>query len=91
MEKAIAAKRKALKAWKTGKGTKASYNAAKGIARHARQEAYKKVYTNIDPKSSEVYRLANQFKRENTDVGDKSLSLMQGRCQWVKTQNRRPG
>ena len=29
MEKAIAAKRKAFKAWKTGKGTRASYNAAK--------------------------------------------------------------
>ena len=32
----------------------------------------KKVYENIDPKSSEVYRLANQLRRENTDVvGDK--------------------
>ena len=40
---------------------------------HARQEANKKVYENIDPKSSEVYRLANQFRKENTDVGDKSL------------------
>ena len=29
MEKAIAAKRKAFKAWKTGKGTRASYDAAK--------------------------------------------------------------
>ena len=41
---------------------------------HARQEANKKVYENIDPKSSEVYRLANQFRRENTDVvGDKPV------------------
>ena len=33
-----------------------------------------KVYKNIDPKSLEVYRLANQFKRENTDVvGDKPV------------------
>ena len=33
-----------------------------------------KVYENIDPKSSEVYRLANQFRRENTDVvGDKPV------------------
>ena len=41
---------------------------------HARQEADKKVYENIDPKSSEVYRLANQFRRENTDVvGDKPV------------------
>ena len=41
---------------------------------HARQEADKKVYENIDPKSSEVYHLANQFRRENTDVvGDKPV------------------
>ena len=33
----------------------------------------KKVYENIDPKSSEVYHLANQFRRENTDVGDKPV------------------
>ena len=78
VEKAIAAKQKAFKAWKTGKGTKLSYNAAKCIARlavhHAHQEADKKVYENIDPKSSEVYRLANQFRRENADVvSDKLL------------------
>ena len=58
MEKAIAAKRKAVKAWKAGKGTRPSYDAAKRNARHAvhhaRQEADKKVYENIDPKSSEV-------------------------------------
>ena len=69
VEKAIAAKRKIFKALKTGKGTKASYDAAKRIAthavHHAHQEADKKVYENIDPKSSEVYRLANQFRREN--------------------------
>ena len=72
VEKAIADKRKAFKAWKTGKGTKAAYDAAKRIARHAahhaRQEADKKVYENIDPKSSEVYRLAIQFRRQNVDV-----------------------
>ena len=78
MEKAIAAKGTAFKAWKAGKGTRASYDAAKRNARHAvhhaRQEADKKVYENIDPKSSEVYHLANQFRRENTDVvGDKPV------------------
>ena len=78
VEKAIAAKQKAFKAWKTGKGTRASYDAAKRNARHAvhhaRQEADKKVYKNIVPKSSEVYRLANQFRRENDDVvGDKPV------------------
>ena len=77
VEKAIAAKRKAFKAWKTGKGTRASYDAAKRNARHAvhhaRQEAHK-VSENIDPKSSEVYHLANQFRRENADVvGDKPV------------------
>ena len=41
---------------------------------HAHQEADKKVFENIDPKSSEVYRLANQFRRENADVvGDKPV------------------
>ena len=41
---------------------------------HAYQEADKGVYENIDPKSSEVYPLANQFRRENTDVvGDKPV------------------
>ena len=78
VEKAIAAKRTAFKAWKAGKGTRASYDAAKRNARHAvhhaHQEADKKVYENIDPKSSEVYRLANKFRRENTDVvGDKPV------------------
>ena len=78
MEKVIAAKLKALKAWKTGKGTRTSYDAAKCIARHAVhhacQEVDKKVYENIDPKSSEVYRLAYRFRRENTDVvGDKPV------------------
>ena len=78
VEKAIAAKQTAFKAWKAGKGTRASSDAAKRNARHAvhhaRQEADKKVYENIDPMSSEVYHLANQFRRENTDVvGDKPV------------------
>ena len=60
------------------KGTRASYHAAKPIARravhHARKEADKEVYKNIDPKSSELYCLANQFRKENADVvGDKPV------------------
>ena len=59
----ITAKRQTFKAWKTGKGTRASYHAAKRIARcavhYACQEADKEVYKNIDPKSSELYPLAN--------------------------------
>ena len=35
---------------------------------HARQEADKEVYKNSDPKSSELYCLANQFRKENADV-----------------------
>ena len=74
----ITATRQAFKAWKTGKGTRASYHAAKHIARravhHAGQEADKEVYKNIDPKSSELHRLANQFRKENADVvGDKPV------------------
>ena len=41
VEKAIAAKGKAFKAWKTGKGTRALYNAAKCISRHALHHAHK--------------------------------------------------
>ena len=51
VEKAIAAERKAFKAWKTSKGSRASYDAAKCIARHAVHHAHKeahKVYKNID-------------------------------------------
>ena len=72
----ITAKRQAFKAWKTGKGTRASYHSAKRIARRAehraRLKADKEVYKNIDPKSSELYRLANQFSKENV-VGDKPV------------------
>ena len=61
MGEVITAKRQSFKAWKTGKGTRASYNAAKRTARcavhHVRQEADKEVYKNIESKSSEVYRL----------------------------------
>ena len=57
----ITAKRQAFKAWKTGKGTRASYHAAKRIARHAvhhaRQEADKEVSKNFDSKFSEVIAL----------------------------------
>ena len=41
---------------------------------HAHQEADKEVYKNIDAKSSDVYCLANQFRRDNADVvGDKPV------------------
>ena len=47
---------------------------ARRAVHHARKEADKEVYKNIDPKSSELYRLANQFRKENADVvGDTSV------------------
>ena len=55
----------------------------------------KEVYKNIDPKSSELYRLANQFRKENADiVGDKPR--LAGKYRWqefpaVITGNYRPG
>ena len=81
VEKAIAAKQKAFKAWKTGKGTRASYDTAKRVVRHAVhracQEANKNWYTRILTPSLQVYRLsglADQFRRENADViGDKPV------------------
>ena len=72
MREVITDKRQVFEAWKTGKGTRAPYHAAKRIARHAvhhaRQEADKEIYKNIDPKSSESYRLASQFRKEKADV-----------------------
>ena len=47
---------------------------ARQAVHHARQGADKKVFENIDPKSSEGFRLANEFRRENADVvGDKPV------------------
>ena len=61
-----------------GKFTRASYNTAKHISRcmvhHARHEADKVVYDDIDHKSSDIFRLANQMRKENVDfVGDKPV------------------
>ena len=89
----ITAKRQAFKAWKIGKGTRASYYAAKRIARravhHARQEADKEVYKNIDPKSSELYCLANQFRKENADVvGEMSMSDDSKQKAWLEHYQR---
>ena len=37
---------------------------------HARHEADKVVYEGIDHKSSDIFRLANQMRKENVDVVD---------------------
>ena len=72
VDDAITAKRQAFKAWKAGKCTRASYNTAKRISRramhHAPHEADKVVYEGIDHKSSDIFRLANQMRKENGDV-----------------------
>ena len=69
---AIIAKRQAFKAWKAGKCTRASYNTAKRISRrmvnHARHETDKVVYDGIDHKSSDIFSLTNQMRKENVDV-----------------------
>ena len=78
VDDAITAKPQAFKAWKAGKCTRASYNTAKRISRrmvhHACHEADKVVYVGIDHKSSDIFCLANQMRKENVDVvGDKPV------------------
>ena len=74
MEDVIAAKRQAYKAWKTGKGTRAAYHAAKCIARravhHARQEADKEVYKNIDSKPRFHVAFKMQIKPYATAISE---------------------
>ena len=57
MGEVITAKQQAFKAWKTGKDIRASYHAAKRIARRGvhHKEANKEVDKNVASKSSEVY------------------------------------
>ena len=78
VDDAITGKHQAFKAWKAGKCTRASYNTAKHISRrvvhHAHHEANKVVYDGIDYKSSDIFRLSNQMRKENVDVvGDKPV------------------
>ena len=50
---------------------------------HARHEADKVVYESIDHKSSGIFRLANQMRKENVDVvGDKPVRMALGK--WEK-------
>ena len=44
------------------------------MVHHARHEADKVVYDGTDHKSSDIFRLANQMRKENVDVvGDKPV------------------
>ena len=74
----LTARSQAFKAWKVSKCTRASYNTTKHISRrvvhNAGHEADKVVYEGIDHKSSDIFRLANQMRKENVDVvGDKPV------------------
>ena len=78
IDNAITAKRQSFKARKAGKCTRASYNAAKRIFRRvvhrARHEADNVVYEGIACNLSDIFRLANQMRKENVDVvGDKAV------------------
>ena len=94
--KVITAKRQAFKAWKTGKGTRVSYHAAKRIARravhHARQEADKEFYKILTQSLQNYTALQTSLeKRMLTLQVTNPWKMMQGKCQWVMTQSRRPG
>ena len=57
---------------------------------HAHQEADMAVYKSIDPKSSELYRLVNQFRRENADVvGDKPVKSDAGEMSMIDDSKQR--
>ena len=43
------------------------------MVHHAHHVADKVVYEGIDHKSSDIFRLANQMRKENVDVGDKPV------------------
>ena len=88
VDDAITAKGQAFKAWKAGKCTRASYNTAKSISRrvvhHARHEADRVVYVGIDHKLSDIFRLTNQMRKENVDVGDKPVKSDTGEMSMSK-------
>ena len=72
VDDAITANHQASKAWKAGKCTGASYNTAQRISRrvvyHARTGADDVVYEGVDHKSSVIFHLTNQTRKENVDV-----------------------
>ena len=60
-------------------------NIASYAVHHTPQEAAKEVYENTDPKSSEVYRLDKQLRRENNDdVGVKPVKNDAGQTSMSK-------
>ena len=62
------------------------------MVHHARHEADKVVYDGIDHKSSDIFRLANQVRKENVVVvGYKPLKNDAGEMSMSKRQSRMPG
>ena len=73
VEEAVKEKRRCFKLWKAG-GSCAAYNTAKRASNRAVHEAEKVVLQKIDPKSTDIYCLARQMRRDNQDVmGEKPV------------------
>ena len=93
-------KHRAFKAWKAGTGTRAAYDTAKQTTRravhHAREEAEKGMFENIDPHSPDIFRLANQLRRHDVvgekpvknDAGELSMSDADKQKQWLEHYER---
>ena len=82
MEEAVKEKRRCFKLWKAG-GSRSAYNSAKRASNHAvynvKSEAEKVALQKIDPRSSDVYCLAKQMRRDNQDVmGEKPVKNDEG-------------
>ena len=57
------------------------------MVHHAHHEADNVVYEGIDHKSSDIYRLANQMRKENVDVvGDKPVENSAGEMSMSEAQ-----
>jgi len=71
VERAFFEKRRCFKAYKA-EDCRVVYNAAKSISNHAVyraiSDAEKGALEIIDPKSADIFRLANQMRRDNRDV-----------------------
>ena len=73
---AITAKRQAFKAWKAGKCTRASYNSAhlQTCGAPCTPRSRQVVDDVIDHKSSDIFHLAKQMRKDNVDVvGEKPV------------------
>jgi hypothetical protein len=74
---AIQRKRRCYKAWKKG-GSREEYTQAKSAAKKvvflAKQAAATAKFSHIDPKGSDIFKVAKQMRRENQDVlGEKCI------------------